>query len=47
MNLIGELCGEHGVPLPVAAFAFALLPSVVEKVAVGVKSPAEVSTHTD
>uniref|UniRef100_A0A7S0N6H5 NADP-dependent oxidoreductase domain-containing protein n=1 Tax=Pyramimonas obovata TaxID=1411642 RepID=A0A7S0N6H5_9CHLO len=37
-----ELCEEHRVPLPVAAFAFALLPSVVEKVAVGVKSPAEV-----
>jgi len=37
-----ELCAEHNVALPVAAFAFASLLQVIQKVAVGVKSPKEV-----
>lgn len=37
-----QLAKKYGVTLPVVAMAFALLPEVVEFVAVGVKSPEEV-----
>ena len=40
--MTGKLATKYAVPLPVVAFAFALLPNVIEKVAVGVKSPKEV-----
>ena len=33
------LSEKHGMPLPAVAIAFALLPTVVEKAAIGVKSP--------
>ena len=36
-----ELCHKYALPLPAVALAFALLPSAVAKVAVGVRRPAE------
>ena len=36
-----QLCDKFGLPLPAVALNFALLPSVVKKVAVGVRSPEE------
>ena len=39
-----ELVGEFEVPLLAAALQFAFLPAVVEAVAVGIKSAAEVDS---
>ena len=37
-----ELCAEYNVPLPAVAIKFALLPRVVEAVAIGIKNQSEV-----
>lgn len=44
-HIAGKLATKYAVPLPVVAFAFAALPAVIEKVAVGVKSPKEVEQN--
>lgn len=36
-----ELCERYSLPLPAVALAFAMMPQVVSKVAVGVRSPEE------
>jgi|TARA_B100001142_G_scaffold313867_2_gene350788 D-threo-aldose 1-dehydrogenase len=41
-ELWSDLADTFGAPLPAVAIAFALLPAIVEKVAVGVKSAEEV-----
>lgn len=41
------LSEKHGMPLPAVAIAFALLPTVVEKAAIGVKSPDEVRMNVE
>ena len=38
---------KHGLALPVVAIAFALMPAVVEKAAVGVKSAEEVRMNVE
>jgi len=42
-----QLAVKHGVSLPVVAVAFALMPAVVEKAAVGVKSAEEVRMNVE
>ena len=41
-QLWADLCGEYSVPLPAVALKFALLFTVIEAAAVGVKDPSEV-----
>lgn len=41
-QLWADLCEEYSVPLPAVALKFALLFTVIEAIAVGVKSPGEV-----
>ena len=41
------LAAKYDVPLPAVALAFALAPAVVEKAAIGVKSPQEVEMNVE
>tara|TARA_B110000977_G_scaffold127702_3_gene163171 strand:+ start:30986 stop:32164 length:1179 start_codon:yes stop_codon:yes gene_type:complete len=42
-----NLAAKHSIALPAVAIAFALAPAVVEKAAVGVKSPEEVTMNAE